>query len=111
MRFLYHVTSSLNRESIIERGLDWPWTSLAPGIAGSRRPEQQGCFLAEHEQEADWFVQMNNTGGPVDVWEVQGAEAAALMESPEGYCFYPGLIAPEQLRLVRRGLRRSLPDG
>lgn len=39
----------------------------APGIAGSRTPEQQGCFLAPDEETAEWFVQMSNTGGPVDV--------------------------------------------
>lgn len=101
---MFHVTSTLNRESIIEHGLDWRWMSLAPGIAGSEQPEQEGCFLTESEDEANWFVRMNNTGGPVDVWQVQGVQTETLVGSPEGYFFFPGVIAPERLRLRRRGV-------
>lgn len=77
----------------------------APGIAGSHGPEQQGCFLAADEGERDWFVRMNNTGGPVDVWEVDGIEDADLVESPGShYFFFPGVIAAAEVRLALRDL-------
>ncbi|WP_107654565.1 hypothetical protein [Nocardia suismassiliense] len=98
----FHVTSALNRVSITRFGLDWRRMGAAPGIAGSHRPEQQGCFLALNDFEVEWFVRMNNTGGPVDVWEVHGIEADDLVLSPEGLHYFPGTIAAAQLRLVRR---------
>jgi hypothetical protein len=57
----------------------------APGIAGSESPEQEGCFLCHDESGAEWFIDMNNTGGPVDVWAVDGVDPSELRESPEGY--------------------------
>ncbi|MGY2002025.1 hypothetical protein [Blastococcus sp. SYSU DS1024] len=98
---MFHVTSSRNRASIRERGLDWRRMADAPGIAGSPVPEQEGCFLASDEWTADHFVAMNNTGGPVDVWAVEGVDPADLVTSGEGYDYVPGVIPPERLRLVR----------
>ncbi|AKE88313.1 MULTISPECIES: hypothetical protein [Rhodococcus] len=102
MAVRYHVTSVLNRASISRYGLDWNRMDAAPGIAGSRRPEQQGCFLCAGEWERDWFVQMNNTGGAVDVWEVHGIDAEDLVESPEGHYYFPGVIPAARLRLEQR---------
>ena len=79
MELFYHVTSVLNRTSILTHGLDWTRMGAAPGIAGSRRAEQEGCFLAHGDMEADWFVRMNNTGGPVDVWQVNNVTEADLV--------------------------------
>ena len=76
----YHVTSALNRASIQRYGLDWRRMGSARGIAGSLRAEQEGCFLASDEGERDWFVRMNNTGGAVDVWEVDGNEVEIEIE-------------------------------
>jgi hypothetical protein len=45
---------------------------------------------------------MNNTGGPVDVWGVDGVDEAKLVESPEGFLYLPEVVPPERLRLVRR---------
>jgi len=100
----FHVSSVLNRDSITRHGLDWSLMGAAPGIAGSRTPEQQGCFLAPDEDLAEWFVRMNNTGGPVDVWEVSGVDADDLVLSGEGYHYLPAPIAPSRLRLVRTDL-------
>lgn len=75
--------------------------AAAPRIASSRRPEQQGCFLALDDSEVGWFVDMNNTGGPVDVWEVRGINVDDLVCSPEGHYYFPGLVPPEQLQLVQ----------
>lgn len=96
----FHVSSSRNRNSISRFGLDWQRMGAARGIAGSNEPEQQGCFLARDEWECDWFVRMNNTGGPVDVWEVAGIRSSDLVESPHHYFYYPGVIPPA--RLTRR---------
>lgn len=30
-------------------------------------------FVCVDEGDADWFVFINNTGGPVDVWAVEGS--------------------------------------
>ncbi|MGV8875160.1 MAG: hypothetical protein ACOH2Q_21700 [Rhodococcus sp. (in: high G+C Gram-positive bacteria)] len=104
MTIRYHVTSVLNRESIRRHGLDWRRMGAARGIAGSRRPEQEGCFLAASEWERDWFVGMNNTGGPVDVWEVRGVDDDDLQESPEYFYFLPGVIPISQIRLSQRDI-------
>ena len=92
---MFHVTSARNRQSIETFGLDPARMGAARGIAGSRRPEQ------ESEEGADWFIQMNNTGGPVDLWAVANVDREALVESPEGYLFVPGTIEPHRLTLLR----------
>jgi hypothetical protein len=97
---MYHVTSSKNRASIQAHGLDWRRMGAARGIAGSHRPEQEGCFLAPDRFTADFFVRMNAPGGPVDVWEVSGVEEAELLESPEGFAYLPAVVPPDRLRLV-----------
>ncbi|MDQ2848908.1 MAG: hypothetical protein M3Y77_21820 [Actinomycetota bacterium] len=103
MAVRYHVSSALNRGSIRVHGLDWRYMKAAPGIAGSRRPEQEGCFLGE-AHDVDWFVRMNNTGGPVDVWEVSDVVIDDLLASPEGYCYLPTIIGPDRLRLVQQDI-------
>lgn len=84
--------------------------SAAPGIAGSTEPEAAGAFLEDHEFGADYFVRMNNTGGPVDVWAVDGIERESLVESPNGYSYYPGTIPASRLTLVRTDVL-PLPRG
>ena len=96
----FHVTSTANRDSIRRHGLDWRRMGAARGIAGSLAPEVEGCFLAEDEWTADWFVRLNNTGGPVDVWEVAGVDDGDLLEF-SGYAYLPATIHRGQLRLVR----------
>jgi hypothetical protein len=112
---LHHVTSVRNRESIREFGLDWTRMAAAPGIAGSRGPEVEGCFLCVERPEVDWFIRLNNTGGPVDVWAVDGLELRQLRTSPNGHQYFPDKIAPQQLALVRQDVhlewRPSSPRG
>jgi hypothetical protein len=100
----FHVTSSVNRSSILEHGLDWTRMATAHGIAGSRAPEQEGCFLCLDEHEVEWFVSMNNTGGPVDVWAVDGVDRDELRESPAGHSFVPRCIPPGSVELVRQDI-------
>lgn len=104
---LFHVTSVLNRKSIITHGLDWTRMGSAPGIAGSTAPEEQGIFLCRDDFEADFFVRINNTGGPVDVWAVDGIEEEQLIVWDTGFCYFPAPIPPGQLTLCEH--RPPLP--
>jgi hypothetical protein len=100
----FHVTSSRNRDSILRHGLDWRHMSEASGIAGSAEPEQHGCFLCRGDGDVEFFVGMNNTGGPVDVWAVAGVDEELLVQSPEGFDFMPAPIPPGRLTLVRASI-------
>jgi hypothetical protein len=100
MSRFFHVTSALNRESILAHGLDWTRMGAAPGIAGSHEPEEDGVFLSGSEFDARWFVAMNNTGGPVDVWAVDGIDPEQLVTTQSGYDYFPGRIPSERLALV-----------
>jgi hypothetical protein len=84
----------------MRNGLDWRNMEAARGIAGSMTPEQQGCFVCR-DDEVDWFVEMNNTGGPVDVWAVSGVDEDSLVQSPEGYEYVAAPIPPDRLTLMR----------
>ncbi|MDQ6522353.1 hypothetical protein RB608_02015 [Nocardioides sp. LHD-245] len=96
----FHLSSRLNRASISTHGLDWSRMGAAPGIAGSDGPEVEGCFLCD-EGEVDWFIRINNTGGPVDLWQVDGVADDDLVEFDTGYSYLPERIPPRQVRLVR----------
>lgn len=100
MGLLFHVTSSRNRRSIDEHGLDWTWMGQAPGIAGSREPEVDGIFVCRDQGEVQFFLAMNNTGGPVDVWAIDGLSEEDLIEAPEGFMYLPASISRRRLTLV-----------
>jgi hypothetical protein len=54
------------------------------------------------EFEMEWFVKtINTTGGPVDVWAVDGVDEKHLVESPEGHSYLPRPIAAHLLTLWR----------
>jgi hypothetical protein len=97
---LFHVSSACNRDSIRRRGLDWTRMGAACGIAGSHSPEISGVFLCLDEFEVGWFVQLNNTGGPVDVWAVTGISEDQLLKAGTGHMYLPGKIPPGHLDLV-----------
>ncbi len=100
----FHVTSSLNRASITEHGLDWERMGAAPGIAGSRTAEVAGVFVCVDKGEADWFVFLNNSGGAVDVWAVEGVDPASLLDNGNGFGYFPEKIPPTRLTLIRSDL-------
>lgn len=100
MAHLFHVTSALNRESIQAHGLDWARMGVARGIAGSSVPEEEGVFLCRDESEADFFVRMNNTGGPVDVWAVTGIDELQLITTDSGFSYFPAPIPLSQVTLA-----------
>jgi hypothetical protein len=101
MSTMFHVTSVLNRASVQAHGLDWTRMGAARGIAGSSGPEEDGCFLAADQGEADYFVRMNNTGGPVDVWAVEGYSEDDLLDNGSGYYYLPSPVPLAQLTLLR----------
>jgi hypothetical protein len=105
----FHVTSVRNRDLIRKHGLDVSRMGVVPGIAGSTVPEQDGVFLAPDRWTTDYFVGMNNTGGPVDVWEVRGIDPAELVTSPEGYQFLPSVVPPGRLSLLRQDIPSTDP--
>jgi hypothetical protein len=99
MARMYHVTSSLNRSSIERHGLDFAQMGSATGIAGSDAPEVEGCFLCVDPWDVRWFAEViNNTGGSVDVWEVD-TDGLELVEH-DGYPYYPGKIPASRIRLI-----------
>ena len=89
MTGLFHVTSALNRDSILAHGLDWTRMGAAPGIAGSLTPEEEGVFLCRDGFEADFFVRINNPGGPVDVRALAGLQADELIRAGCGFADIP----------------------
>ena len=101
---MFHVSSSHHRPSILVHGLDWSRMGDVRGIAGSNRPEEEGCFLCRDRQEADWFVPMNNTGGPVDIWAVDNVDPRELVDAGSGYSYLPGAILRDRLVLIEQDL-------
>ncbi|UXX97314.1 hypothetical protein N7U49_46600 [Streptomyces sp. AD2-2] len=97
----FHVSSVLNRRSIAQHGLDWARMSAARGIAGSHRPEVEGIFVFRDEEEAEFFFRINNTGGPVDLWSVDGVDEELLLDNGNGFVYLPERIPATRVRLVR----------
>lgn len=106
---LFHVTSSRNRASIEVHGLDWNRMGAAPGIAGSSRPEAEGIFVCASEFDAGFFVGINNTGGPVDVWAIDGVDEE-LVETGAGFSYIPHAIPRQALTLIQLDVPPSPPE-
>jgi hypothetical protein len=100
MKRMFHLSSAANRESILAYGLDWTRMGAARGIAGSTAPEVAGVFLCRDEGEARLFAEMNNTGGPVDLWAVTGVSDEELITSPEGFSYVPTPIPAARVTLA-----------
>ncbi|MFF4899764.1 hypothetical protein [Streptomyces sp. NPDC001068] len=96
----FHVSSTRNRQSIARYGLDWTRMGAAPGIAGSRRPEVEGIFVCRDEGDVGFFLHLNNTGGPVDVWAVDGIDEAALLDNGNGFPYLPDRVPAARVRRV-----------
>jgi hypothetical protein len=102
---MYHLTSSKNRESILRHGLDVSRMGAAPGIANSREPELNGCFLCRGSDEVEWFAGfIGGAHGTLDVWAVD-VSGLAIEESADGYAYCRGAIARERLKLIKRDIR------
>lgn len=94
--FMYHVSPSVNRASILRYGLDWHRMGAAPNVAGSPRPELPGVFLQEHEHD-DFFVDMARTA--TDMWRVR-VDGFWLESGPSGWWVVPHPISRERLDLL-----------
>lgn len=79
----------------------------AKGIAGSRRPEVEGIFVCRGEEEADFFLRLNNTGGLVDIWAVDGIDEALLLDNGNGFAYLPHRIPATQVRVTRSDVPRQ----
>ncbi|MBM9465855.1 hypothetical protein [Nakamurella leprariae] len=102
---MFHVSSVRNRASIQRHGLDWTRMLDAPGIAGSREPEATGVYLVPDRFTAQFFVRLNNTGGPVDVWTVDDVPADDLVvDDCTGFGYVPYRIGRDRLTLHDRDL-------
>ena len=99
---LFHVTSVLNRDSIEAHGLDWTLMGAARGIAGSEKPEKPGVFVTTSRFDAGFFVRMNNTGGPVDLWAIDDVDTP--LNTFDGFFWVPATIGREHLTLVERSI-------
>jgi hypothetical protein len=106
----FHVTSSLNRDSIARYGLDWRRMGATHGVAGVQgvpaRPEAEGIFLCRDDwTEVQWFAEMAIDAGHgcVDVWEVQLPSDATFVayDGSPGYEYYPESIPPEAMSLIQ----------
>ncbi len=104
MNRMFHVSSARNRPSIQAHGLDWARMSGTRGIAGSRQPEVDGIFLSPDHFTAQFFVRMNNTGGPVDIWAVDDVDPNDLIDSGNGFSYVPYRINRARLTLHDQGL-------
>lgn len=80
----------------------------ARGIAGSRRPEVEGIFVCRGEEEAGFFLRINNTGGPVDIWSVDGIDEGLLLDNGNGFVYLPGRIPAARVRIVRSDVTAHL---
>jgi hypothetical protein len=114
----FHVTSTRNRESILQHGLDWTQMLDQPGIAGSETAEGPCVFLAEDMELAEWFVSISRSHhGSVDIWEVTLPDEPGLPDDPDewgdalpigpyreidGFLCTTQAIPPEMVRLVRK---------
>ena len=100
MSSFFHISSALNRESIARHGLDSARMGAARGIAGSLAPEADGVFVCE-EWHVSFFIRINNTGGPVDVWSVLDVDESLLRDNGSGFVYLPGPVPPTQVRLLQ----------
>lgn len=105
----FHLSSVHNRDSIRRHGLDPSRMGAAPGLAGNIEAEADGVFLCETEL-VDFFVRINNTGGPVDLWEVRDVDPEALVDNGTGFRYLPGIVATDRIALVRADIAPQLAD-
>ena len=76
----------------------------AAGLLPSRvrSPEVDGIYLVDDERDADWFAEVvNNTGGAVDVWTVDGVDADRLVPDGSGYSYLPDRVDRHRIALLK----------
>jgi hypothetical protein len=111
---VFHVTSTANRDSIRQHGLDSRRMGTPRGVAGSDSPEVEGVFLARNWFEAKWFVRLSRSNHErVDIWEVRLSDDFDVYEPPpahvpyaelDGFLYSTRAIGPDRVRLRAAGL-------
>jgi hypothetical protein len=77
--------------------------SHAVGIAGDKTPEGACVFLAQYEDEVDFFVRISRSHHEsVDVWEVTLEQEP--QDEVDGFLCVTEPIPAERVRLVRAGI-------
>jgi hypothetical protein len=80
---------------------------IAPGTMNTHfcrderavHPEADGVFLCQ-EFHVGFFVRMNITGGPVDVWAVSGTFEDQMIDNGSGFFYFPSRIPATQVTLT-----------
>ena len=108
----WHVSPSVNRQSIERYGLDWrrmttTGIALPPGEDPARsnrvRPELEAVFLSEAPEMAEFFVRFG-IHPAVDVWKVD-ATGLVVEDAPDGWHLCRSPIGPSRVTLVHRDRR------
>jgi hypothetical protein len=95
----YHITSSLNRASIEQHGLDPTRMGNVPGIAGAGVPEVDGVFLAFDLWEVRAYANFRVHQEMLDIWRINDLDAE-LRETPNGTFYVEGPIPREMIELI-----------
>jgi hypothetical protein len=75
-------------------------------------PEADGVFLCRDEFTASFFVRINTTGDPVDVWAVSGIDEGRMLDNGSGFFYFPGRISAGQVALIESASLDAVPaDG
>ena len=110
LKTAWHVTSAVNRASILEHGLDWRWMGATGGVASGvvfRGPEMDAVFLCESLFAAEFFVGFG-THPSVDVWEVDVTDLV-LEPGPDGWLIHRQPIPPHRLQLAQKDVPAPPP--
>jgi hypothetical protein len=97
---MFHVTASVNRDSVLVSGLDWRLMST-PGISGNSEPEAEAIFVCQTLRDAEFFVGMARV--PTDVWTVR-VDGLWIENGPAGWHLIAEPVPRERLALVRRNI-------
>jgi hypothetical protein len=104
----FHVSSTLNRDSIAEHGLDWNLMGAAPGVAGRLSHELPVIFVEDHLEACDFFIRMARF--PVDVWQIH-TDGLWAESGPDEWTMLPEPVPPERLSLVKRDQSTAVTTG
>ncbi|HET9728138.1 MAG TPA: hypothetical protein VFR41_01895 [Acidimicrobiia bacterium] len=107
---MFHVTASLNRDSIDRHGLDWRLMGAARGIADGTppgyagrppSPEAECVFLCAGDGDVSFFCDMARH--PCDVWAVD-VKGLPVEDGPDGWWLVREPVDRARLRLVQRDI-------
>src|SRR5258708_28918478 len=81
-------------------------------LCSRREPTVSGEFGREPGQfQTGFFIGLNNTGGPVDVWAITGIDERQLTEAPNRFRCYPAKIPASQVTLIQQTTNQNRAAG